>query len=227
MYKKPFFEKKKQELRLEIEAALLLLDKAKTFTNKNGYVCVIRKENKELFKAMEDLQFFEFQSSNKTKQIAGVHQFVLYLHRGVWTWRYFKYKLEAADKEGTRRTDIHHLNSVVSDNRPENLVYVTPQQNSFCADAVCRPYHGLRALNSANVKTWAKYNGASDTAKLIRLTMIRTFEAMGFTLEQMPTVANILLQLPINVGKEVIKQWRFSWQAELESKMQSLNGSAA
>lgn len=220
---------KRKELLPYLDAALSLLWAATpSFVNENGYLYATRKDYPELFAWLDTFKYFDFQRTNKSKQIVGVHQASCYLHRGVWAWRYHSHKIEEAYANGTIRNEVHHLDSDVTNNSKENLVYVTPQQNSLCADAVGKPYHGLRALNSACVKRWNVCNsGLSDTAKLIHLTMIRTMQAMGFTLEQMPAVANILLQLPINVGKEVIKQWRFSWQTELESKMQSLNGSAA
>lgn len=220
---------KRKELLPYLDAALSLLWAATpSFVNKNGYLYITRKDYPELFAALDTLKYFDFQRTNKTKQIVGIHQASCYLYRGVWAWRYYSYKIDEAYANGTIRSEVHHLDSDVTNNCKDNLVYVTPQQNSLCADSVSKQYHGLRALNSACVKKWNVCNsGLADTAKLIRLTMIRTLEAMSFTIEQMPTVANILLQLPYNVGKEVIKQWRFSWNAEVESKMQSLNGSAA
>lgn len=207
MLKKPFYESNRKELKRECASALSLLEGAKTFSNSQGYIFVTRKDNPKLFDYLDNLQFFEFYRNNRKRAIAGVHQIKLWLVRGIYSWRYCKNRMLA---EG--RVECHHLDSNPSNNKASNLTYVTPQQNSLCANAVFKRYPGRRALNSANVRSWAEYGGgAADTAKLIRKTIVCTFLAMGIPLEGIPSVANIFLQLPYKLGQEIVRYWQLNY----------------
>lgn len=206
---KPFAQLRRKELQVYTTAALSLLGEATTFSNDNGYIFATRASNPELFEYLDELQFFAFQTTNKKREIVGVHQITLWLHRGVYCWRYNKHVMQESE-----RVEVHHRNSITSDNRPDNLLYVTPQQNSLCANAVLKPYYGLRSLHSANIQHWAAFGkGLSDTVALIRDCMLQTLLGFGYTLEQIPSVASIFLQLPVCTGKEIIKHWRLQLNA--------------
>lgn len=197
----PFYSRSRTELEHQIASALSLLNDSKYFTNKDGYVFLLATDNPTLFEAITDLDFFNFQSTNKQRAIVGYHQVVLYLHRGIWTWRYHSDKVLASE-----RCEVHHLNSQPSCNDPDNLVYVTPQQNKLCAGAVHRKYLGH--VTSACIKSWGDFsNGLADTAKLIHLTIIRTFQGIGLPLKDIPKAAHILMQLPHRTGKEIVDSW--------------------
>lgn len=205
-----FYTTKFKELEPIYEEALEQVAKANTFKNENGYVIATRAKNPELFDTIERLGFFMFQALNtgdfnNKKQVVGIHQLVMYCTKG-----WLKLRFKASVLRDAEPVEIHHYNSRTDDNNPENLTYVTAQQNSLCANAVHKPYHGLRFLTSANIQHWFDWGGgASDTAALIRKTIVCTMLGAGFTLKQIPAVANILLQLPVMVGKELFKHWQF------------------
>jgi hypothetical protein len=206
-----FYSKNWKTLKRYNDEVVEILPNAITWENSNGYICLNRSQNKELFAVLEFLGFFEFHYTNKRKQIVGMHQIVLYLQRGFNKIRYHRKDVLEGPLE-----EIHHLDSDPKNNIWQNLVYVTAQQNSLCADAVHKPYHGLRSLNSANIKSWSEYGGgAADTAKLIKKTIVCTLQGLGFALEQLPSVANILMRLPAEIGREIIKNWRFDWNLGL------------
>lgn len=202
--RKDFYKLSRQELRLQVNRALLLLKEAKTFISKSGYRTLKFENNVKLHKLLESLGFFEMHVTNNGN-VAGVHQIVLYLHRGIWRMRYSPKKCVA--KHGY--LDVHHLDNNKLNNDPRNLWYVTPQQNSLAANLFSQKYVGL--IKSGNVKHWYKLGGgACDTAKLMWLTAQRTLEGLGFDLQQIPLVAEFLLKLPGNLGNQIIRNWQFN-----------------
>ena len=211
MLNKPFHTRKRKELEPQIASALSLLEQSKSFSNKEGYVLLLASDNPALFEAITDLAFFDFQSTNIERAIVGYHQVVLYLHRGIWAWRYKSNKVIASGK-----TECHHLDSNPSNNNIDNLVYVTPQQNKLCANAVHSKYLGQ--VTSACIEHWSDFgNSLMDTANLIRLTIIRTFQGMGIDTSDIPKAAYFFFRLPRYIGKEIIKHWSLQWtKAKLE-----------
>lgn len=205
--KSVFYSKQRKALSLEASAAFSLLEECTSFINKSGYRCLLRKENQQLFNTLEDLGFFEFHCTNKQKVIIGYHQAVLYLHNG---WKILRYN---SQKCAQGKLEVHHFDSNTLNNDVDNLWYVTPQQNCICSSIVNKKYLGHKHLHSANLVRWGKATGneLTTTAALIRKTYIKTMKAMGFTLSQIPTVANILLQCPYNLGKKLVRHWQFNF----------------
>lgn len=207
MTKAEFYKLNRAGLRFHREQTLALLATAKTFKNKDGYIFVTRQQNPHLFSVLDGLQFFEFQYRNQKHTIAGVHQIVLYLHVGMNHWRWNDRKVRESQSNGGY--EVHHLDSNPSNNCIDNLYYVTAQQNQLCADAVHKKYAGH--VTSATVSHFANFTGAiKDTASLVRLTIIRTLQALGITDIQIPSIAYIFLQLPKNIGKDIILNWRLA-----------------
>jgi hypothetical protein len=197
------------ELRRMRDVALSHLEKASTYENKSGYLCIRFENHPELKQALDDLGFFFMHSTNKG-HVAGVHQIVLFLHKGFWRVRYRPDRCKAAKGQ----VEVHHLDSNRKNNDKLNLVYVTPQQNSLCANAVHHIYDGK--LTTPKIKSWSKFGGGlHDTAKLIRLTLVRTIQAGGFCLNQIPSVINILMQLPAELGRKLIKHWQFDFKSKV------------
>lgn len=198
-----FFTLKRKQLKALCAECYELLKTATVFIDKHNYVKLTRKANAQLFKKLEALAIFDFHYTNVNRSILGMHQIVMYLRSGIYIFRYKGHTCNHGELE------VHHLDSNPLNNTYENLVYVTPQQNKLCAEAVRKPYHGDRNLKYANIKSWATYGGGKlDTATLIRKTLVATFTALGFTLEQIPAVAAILMELPYKVGTEIIRFWR-------------------
>ena len=104
-----------------------LLSEAQTI-ELNGYLFVTRKNNPQLFHYLDRYGFFKFHRSNTFKSIAGVHQVVLYLHRG-WKLHYYSRRYCVRGK-----LECHHLDHVKHNNTPSNLWYVTPTENKVLAD---------------------------------------------------------------------------------------------
>jgi hypothetical protein len=201
-----FYKLRRKELRQLAVGALSLLEQAETFTNKNGYIVVDFEDNVELKQILEDVGFFVFHPTNHG-YLAGVHQIVLYLHAGMYILR-FKDSPKSKYRAVCGKMEVHHLDSNRQNNDRKNLVYVTPQQNSLCANALNQMYPGK--VKRADVKSWARFGGgASDTAKLIRLTVVRTLQAKGFNIKNIPPVINFLLTLPSKLGKEIFHYWKF------------------
>lgn len=199
----PFYETKRKELEAHCATALSLLESAVTWSNKEGYIFLNRKDNPEIFEYLDALQFFAFQITNKKREVVSIHQAALWFTRGIFAWRYHSDKV----KNGGR-TEVHHRDSNPSNNDPSNLCYVTPQQNSLCANAVSKKYHGLRALNSANIKSWSEWGGGLwNTAELIRDCIVQTFKAV-IPESEIPSAANIFMQLPAKTGTEIIRFWQ-------------------
>jgi hypothetical protein len=205
--KSAFYSKQRKDLFYESRAVFPLLEESASFINKSGYRCLIREDNEELFNALEDLGFFEFHCTNVKKQIIGYHQAVLYLYNG---WKILRYN---SQKCAQGKLEVHHFDSNRLNNNIENLWYVTPQQNCLCSSVVNKKYLGHKHLRSANLVRWGKATGneLSTTAALIQKTYVRTMKAMGFTLSQIPSVANILLQCPRDLGKKLVRHWQFTF----------------
>jgi hypothetical protein len=210
-----FYSIKRSELRQLIDGARSLLEQADTFTNREGYLVLEFEDNPELKQILEDIGFFVFHPTNHG-YVAGVHQIVLFLYTGIWFLRY-KERPDRKYRVVKGILEVHHLDGNRKNNDPKNLWYVTPQQNSLCANAIGQMYPGK--VKHAHVKSWAKFGGgATDTAKLIRLTVVRTLLAKGFSIKQIPPVVSFLLTLPSKLGEEIFKYWKFDCTRKLFNK---------
>lgn len=105
-----------------------LLKTAKLFIPEdNSYIYVTRQLNPSLFKALDKVGFFKFHITNVKKQIAAVHQIVLFCFKG---WKKLQFGLYCR----AGQTEVHHLDHNPQNNDPSNLWYVTPTQNKVISD---------------------------------------------------------------------------------------------
>jgi hypothetical protein len=167
------------------------------FEGNHGYQFLTRKTNKQLFNYLDRCGFFEFHCTNTQRQICSLHQIVLYLHKG-WELFLFGYTCPCGTYE------IHHLDHDPRNCEPENLVYVTPQENQILASITKMSYHSnaqIPLIGAFNAK-----NKLTNFANILKLTFERTYSKLGF---QVPDVslASWLFSLPANLGKQLYKYW--------------------
>lgn len=167
------------------------------FAGTHGYVFLTRHSNKQLFQYLDRCGFFSFHCTNSQKQICSLHQVVLYLHTG---WKLFLkgYTCPAGTYE------IHHLNHLPEDCSPNNLVYVTPQENQLLASITRMSYHSN--ATTAAIGAFNKKNKVSNFAKLVKLTFERTYSALGFNAPSVP-LASWLMSLPSELGRKLYAYW--------------------
>ena len=167
------------------------------FQGSHSYLFLTRHSNKELFSYLDKCGFFDFHCTNTQKQICSYHQVVLFLHKG-WKLFLFGYTCPSGTYE------IHHLDHDPSNNSPDNLVYVTPQENQILATITRMSYYSN--AQTALIGAFNKKSKLSDFAKLLKLTFERTYSRLGF---QVPDVslASWLLSLPAHLGKKLYQYW--------------------
>lgn len=97
----------------------------------NGRLVLFRQDNKLLFNSLRKLGCFSFYCDNKG-DIIGVSQVIAFLHHG--------YKAHANGFTAPRgQVEVHHINGDITDNRPENLIYLSKQDHlmiSSCTNTV-------------------------------------------------------------------------------------------
>lgn len=104
------------------------------YYNSSGYQYATKKKNKFLFTLLRLAGFFKLFTTNNGNLVY-VHQIVAFCEYGVY-WLKHGYEIT----QGTY--EVHHLNSCVSDNRPENLVIVSCADHRAVHNAVNQKYLG-------------------------------------------------------------------------------------
>lgn len=114
-------------IKQKIREAKALLDTLVTKEASNGYILVpFCKHNKPLFLLIEELCFFNYHCTNLTRKTIYLHQVVAYLHNG-----WIEYRAGRYCEKGVR--EVHHLDGDIKNNKPRNLIYVTPAENKLLA----------------------------------------------------------------------------------------------
>lgn len=164
----------------------------------HGYQCLTRSQNRQLFKYLDRYGFFKFHRSNKTKQLVGVHQVVLYLHRG---WKLFYYS-ERYCVQG--QLEVHHLDHCKQNNHYSNLWYVTPTENKTLADItqVCLNksqglYNGMAKFDLDAINFYR--DASMSFPKLLIKTLIAT--GANFVSEGWNLLHTLLDNLPFKQAK--------------------------
>lgn len=151
-----------------------------------------RKHNPVLFLLLKEVGFFDFHATNSGRIIMR-HQVVAYAYKG-----YQAYLNGFQCLKG--ETEVHHLNSVPGDDRPENLVYTSPNDNLILAQTARSGYYGKVKNTSTtifNSQGRAVKNPLHYLVNLIQETIKATIGcSIGFT--------NILLHLDTRYGRVVI-----------------------
>lgn len=147
-------------------------------TNASGYQYVLAKENKRLFDYLEQCRFFAFHCTNVRKEIAYVHQIVLYTdRRPAAGWR--RERRGEVCRAGLM--EVHHLDGDPSNNDYSNLWYVSPIENKLLAHATQNPeviadpaqwvvHYGT---DSGDIRPLAQFTC------LLELTLQRTMTRLG------------------------------------------------
>jgi hypothetical protein len=102
---------------------------------KSGRLFAKRADNKYVFELLDLSGFFDFHTTNKG-EIVGLSQIVAFYACG-------GYKALAngfTAKEGF--VEVHHINGVTDDNRPENLVYLSKQDHILVSSSTNTPLVG-------------------------------------------------------------------------------------
>lgn len=86
--------------------------------NRRGYLFYLKNKHEVLFNRLQRVGFFDFYTTNNG-WIVSEHQIVAFFCCG----GYKAMKNGFVAKKG--EIEIHHINSVTTDNRPENLVYLS------------------------------------------------------------------------------------------------------
>jgi hypothetical protein len=90
-------------------------------------------QNKLLFEQLDKVGLFTFYSNN-SGQIIGVSQVVAFLFCG---------GLEAMQKGfDSDNLEVHHINGDVTDNSPENLVFLSKEDHDYVSRCTFTPYFG-------------------------------------------------------------------------------------
>jgi hypothetical protein len=106
----------------------------KTHQSKNGRIFLLKKENKWIFKQLQKLGCFNFFCNNKG-HILGLSQIISFLDYG---WKALANGFTAPSDE----IEVHHINSDVTDNSPENLVFLSVQDHQFVSNVTFTPFYG-------------------------------------------------------------------------------------
>lgn len=99
-----------------------------------GYEYATKSKNKFLFTLLRLAGFFKLFTSNNGNMVY-IHQIVAFAHYGVY-WLKHGYEIT----QGTY--EVHHLNSCVTDNRPENLQIVSCADHRAIHNALNQNYLG-------------------------------------------------------------------------------------
>lgn len=168
-------------LKIKLNKIKTLLETATFFVSKEKYVFLVRNQNKELFKLLEAACFFKLHTSNRKKQIVGLHQVVLYVHRG-WKKLYFGHEIIQGQFE------IHHLDHNPSNNTIDNLWYTTPTNNKVIAD-----------ITSICCNTSAKYYNAEVKFDLDKVNLFGAGNFCELLIKSIKATSK-------NFGKDLFKE---------------------
>lgn len=127
------------EIKAVIKEIKLLLPSAMYTSDNYGYQKLSKGNNKELFKLLNKIGFFDFHSTNNGF-ICYMHQITLYLHKG---WKMYRKGLMC--NKGV--LEIHHKDHNPSNCNPQNLVYVTPYENKLLSRIVQSGFYLGKVIN--------------------------------------------------------------------------------
>jgi hypothetical protein len=102
---------------------------------KSGRLFAKRADNKSVFRTLTRSGFFDFHTTNNG-EIVGVSQIVAFYACGGYKALSNGFKAE----EGV--VEVHHINGVTDDNRPENLTYLSKQDHIIVSSATNTPLIG-------------------------------------------------------------------------------------
>lgn len=105
-----------------------LLDTAVTDLTPGGYVRLYRRNNQEIFRLLDQMDFFFFHDTNQG-HVCLLHQINLYMKIG---WRFYKQGQYCRDGE----REIHHLDNDPLNNHPSNLIYISPYENKVLSQKI-------------------------------------------------------------------------------------------
>jgi hypothetical protein len=153
------------DIETEIKAASSLLEQARTFSDKLGYVKLLQKDNIQLFVTLSRLSMFEFHLTNGGSSCY-LHQIILYLSVGWKLYRRGKFA-EAGSIE------VHHLDHDPSNNSPDNLWYVSPLENKLLA-------HNLAgAFNLSRTNGRDPFRAVRNSARFVKLRILTAWKTLA------------------------------------------------
>lgn len=95
---------------------------------------LVKSKNKYIFKCLTRIKCFDFYCTNNGN-IIGLSQVVAYLSYG---WKAYLNGFKAPKSE----IEVHHINSDVTDNSPNNLIYLSRQDHAIVSSYTYTPFHG-------------------------------------------------------------------------------------
>ena len=201
-------------MRIMLAGARRYLECANIRTNANGYQYVLAKENKRLFQFLEQCRFFVFHCTNTKKEIAYVHQIVLYTDKRPGAgWR----RERRGEVCCAGQMEVHHLDGDVTNNVYSNLWYVSPIENKLLAHATQNP----EIINDP--AKWVVHHGGeggeirplTQFKRLLELTLRRTMTRLGLDWDKQE-VQKWWRGLPSNAAHQLLAGLRSTMEPLLD-----------
>lgn len=179
-------------------AILKTLKNSVIYCNRNGYeyASLSNKKNKFLKDQLKRIGFYKLFTTNNGNLVY-VHQIVAFLDQGA-AWLKHGYEIT----QGTY--EVHHINSLPFDNRPENLQIVSCADHRAVHEAMTQRYPGrVRSLEPTPINR----NGQKVTnpghflVNLLQQTMEKTLEAAGLEKINFDSI-DALFNIPANIYKK-------------------------
>lgn len=149
------------EIKDVIKEIKLLLPNVVYTSDKYGYQKLIKGNNKELFKLLSKIGFFDFHSTNNGF-ICYMHQINLYLHKG---WKMYRKGLMCNKGE----LEVHHKDHNPSNCEVGNLVYVTPYENKLLSRIVKSGFYLGKVINKTLSTCKEKFKEIVKTTRELTL----------------------------------------------------------
>jgi hypothetical protein len=113
-----------------LDAGLVVLGKTKA-----GYITMERRKNESFFQLLDEIGFFQFHVTN-SGWIVGLHQVVAFISYG---WKALKNGFIAKKDE----IEVHHIDGNISNNKADNLVYLSKQDHVLVSSVSSTPTYGI------------------------------------------------------------------------------------
>lgn len=106
----------------------------KTRQTKDKRITLFKSNNKWIFKQLHLLGCFDFYSTNNGN-IIGLSQVIAFLSYG---WKAFRNGFTAPK----HTIEVHHINGDVTNNNPDNLIYLSKEDHQVVSDLSYTPFYG-------------------------------------------------------------------------------------